>query len=1057
MSIFEASAPGTGSPIPFEQVPLLALMPDEVRRLIEASLTRVQFAFGEVIVREGDEADALYVLVSGTARALKVGEHGEEVPLNVLGPGDTFGERALLEQDGRRTATVRASSPVQALRLDKAVFDGLVRSNPAVGEYLELHVRRHELRDFLRVYSAFAELPPAGVLTMLEGLEPVEVTAGEEVISQGDPSGPMYIVREGRLRAFIDEDGRREDRSYLRRGDFFGEVSLFRGSPRTATVAAVSDCKLLALAPTVFQQLVAEHPKFREQIEQRIAQYDYHRTVRVPLDFAEELLPAEATLEVVGLDQVDQVAEGDEGADQPAPQFAGVAEDRWDEFAAKLPPPRSRGFPHVYQVDEMDCGAAALAIVCRYFGRKVSLTRIRQAVHSGVEGTSLLGIARGAQELGLASLTAKVSKSRLEQMPLPAIVHWEGNHWMVLYEVGDDRVRVSDPARGKRRFSRDEFEQKWSGYAAFFAPTDEFEQTPEQESRTRWILEFVRPYRRTFAVAFVLGFFAAGAEMLIPAISKVIVDDVIPPKHSDYGLLTLIVLGMFGALLLTIVATVVQRYMLSRVAVRVDRESLDFLAGKLLALPMSYFNARRTGDIERRLNGMRQVRQFMVQRGVLGLAAATQVVVAIAVMFAFSWQLALVYLATVPLYAGLMRFSAVRLRPTFESLEDSWGKYQSRQIDSIRGIETVKAMGAEPALRKLLLGQFNDLSNRVFRSDLTMMLYEGAIQLVSFLSLTLFLWIGALQVLNHNLSVGGLVAFNALVVLANGPIVIVLSMWDQAQYSTVLLGRLDDILSQEPEQGEDRSHLQPVRTLSGQIRFKSMGFEYPGAISAPVLEDIDFELAPGMTAAIVGRSGSGKTTLIKCLAGLLEPTQGMVLYDGVPLTSLDYGQLRRNIGFVLQENHLFDATIAENIAFGADEVDLDQVIWAARVAHASEFIERLPLGYDTRVGESGLRLSGGQRQRLAIARAVYHQPPVLVLDEATSSLDSESERAVKENLDQLLSGRTSVVIAHRLSTVRDADLILVLESGRLVERGTHDELLARRGLYFYLCSQQLEL
>jgi ATP-binding cassette subfamily B protein len=337
------------------------------------------------------------------------------------------------------------------------------------------------------------------------------------------------------------------------------------------------------------------------------------------------------------------------------------------------------------------------------------------------------------------------------------------------------------------------------------------------------------------------------------------------------------------------------------------------------------------------------------------------------------------------------------------------------------------------------------------------MLYEASIQLVSFLSLAMFLWVGALQVLDNQLTIGELVSFNALVLLANGPIVVVLGLWDQLQYSSILLGRLNDILEQEPEQGADRSSLTPVRSLSGHIRFQRMSFVYPGPARAPVLDEIDFEVQPGTRVAIVGRSGSGKTTLIKCLCGLQVPTSGTILYDDNDLTTLDMRQLRRHIGFVLQDNHMFDATIAENIAFGEERPDLDRVMWAARVGNAAEFIERLPLGYQTRIGETGLLLSGGQRQRIAIARAVYHRPPVLVLDEATSALDSESERAVKQNLDQLLQGRTSFVIAHRLSTVRDADVILVLEKGRVVERGTHDELLQRQGLYYYLSSQQLSL
>jgi ATP-binding cassette subfamily B protein len=299
------------------------------------------------------------------------------------------------------------------------------------------------------------------------------------------------------------------------------------------------------------------------------------------------------------------------------------------------------------------------------------------------------------------------------------------------------------------------------------------------------------------------------------------------------------------------------------------------------------------------------------------------------------------------------------------------------------------------------------------------------------------------------------VAFNALVVLANAPLQTLLAMWDQLQISHVLLGRMSDIFEQEPEQGEDHSRLRAVTTLEGRIRLENMGFRYGGPGSPPILEDISVEVQPGTTVAIVGRSGSGKTTLIKCLAGLLEPTSGRILYDELDMTTLDYATLRKQIGFVLQESYLFDESIAKNIAFGDDEPDMERVEWAATLANANGFIERLPLAYGTRVGETGLRLSAGQRQRVAIARAAYSKPPVLILDEATSSLDAESERAVKQNLDALLADRTSFVIAHRLSTVRDADIIIVLEQGRLVERGTHDQLIERQGLYAYLTSQQL--
>jgi ATP-binding cassette subfamily B protein len=263
------------------------------------------------------------------------------------------------------------------------------------------------------------------------------------------------------------------------------------------------------------------------------------------------------------------------------------------------------------------------------------------------------------------------------------------------------------------------------------------------------------------------------------------------------------------------------------------------------------------------------------------------------------------------------------------------------------------------------------------------------------------------------------------------------------------------VFEQEPEQGHDRSRLRPVRGLTGHVSFRNVGFRYGGPEAPAILQDITLEVPAGKTVAIVGRSGSGKTTLVKCLAGLLEPTDGAIQFDGLDLKTLNYRDLRRHIGFVLQDSYVFTDTIARNIAFGEDEPDMDRIIWASRAASADDFIQRLPFGYDTRIGESGIALSGGQKQRIAIARALYHKPPILVFDEATSSLDTESERSVQQNIEGLLKGRTSFIIAHRLSTVRGADVILVLERGKLVERGTHNELMRRQGLYYYLASQQL--
>jgi len=1031
---------------PLDDLPILQFLPEKVRTLVVDSFVPGSFTFGQTIVREGEPADAFYVLVSGQARVVKQGDNGEDISLNVLRTGDSFGEMGLLEE-ASRNATVRATSEVSVLKLDRAVFQALIHTEPEIRHYFELQINHRHLHNFFRVYSPFARLPADLLHTLLAGLKPVSFDRGARVIRQGDKPGPMYVVEEGRLRTFTEENGRRHYLAYLRKGDFFGEMSIFKAEPRSASVEAVSPCKLLELAPVTFEKLLESHPAFRAQIEERIEQYDYKNVARVPLDFAQETLPADVQVhEKVGPEQVDQ-AEVEEEA-EPGP-FASPE----GYFIKKAK--RIRRFPLVRQIDEMDCGAACLAMVCRYFGRSVSLARIRRLVHTSLDGTSLRALCHAAEELGLAARSVKTSSPRLDQMPLPAIVHWEGNHWLVLYDVDEKRVHVADPAVGLRRLGRAEFDKKWSGYSALFDYTEAFEKAPEGTASLAWIWPFFRPFAGLMIKAAVLAIILSALQMILPVFTQVVVDSVL--VQQDLSLLRVLILSMVAVLLVMVVSMVVQRYLLSFAAVRVDAGALDFLVRKLLALPMSYFSTRRTSDLQRRLEGIRRVREFVVQHAVGGLTALCQIGAAIALMFIYSPVLALVFLATAPLYALLMYFSSRWLRPIFDNLEEGFGKYHSHQIDAIKGIETVKAAGGEGAFRTAMLNQFHGMARRQFTADFTIMCYEGAIQSVTFLSLVLFLWVGAGEVMKGALTIGGLVAFNTLVALANAAIVLLLRLWDNLQYSSVLMNRLQDIFEQEPEQGVDHSRLLPVPSLEGRIRLHNVGFRYGGPESPPIIERIDLEAPPGKTVAIVGRSGAGKTTLVKCLAGLLEPTEGTIFYDGIDLKTLSYRQLRRQIGFVLQENHLFADSIARNIALGDDEPDMDRVLWVARMANAHEFIERLPLGYETPVGETGLAISGGQRQRIAIARALYRQPPVLIFDEATSNLDTESEGAIQQNMKQFFEGRTCFVIAHRLSTIRDADLIVVLEKGRMVEQGSHDELMKRQGLYYYLVSQQLGL
>jgi len=1018
---------------------LFRLLPPDARAVFVAAFEPVRFGFGDIIVREGETADALLVVGEGRARVFSTGDDGREVVLGSLTPGDVFGETALL-QHSVRTATVRASSDTLIWRLERGVVEGLLRARPEARTWLELQATARELASFFRQFTAFRTLSAPLLEHLLEALVERRVPAGTTIVRQGDPPGPMWVVRSGRLRVFRDVDGEPRPVAYLRRGDWFGELSVFADQPRAATVIAHDDCVLLELGPDAFRALIAESPEFAARIADRVAQYDYEKVARVPLDFSDELLPAEAT---------SLAAEPERTGAEPEPLVDGATPFGFGPRERRA----RRRVPFVAQIDQMDCGAACLGMLCRYFGRAVSLTRIRELAHTSVDGTSLLALVTAAEQLGLAARSVKATAAQLDEMPLPAILHWDGNHWVVLERLRAQDAVILDPGLGRRRVSREEVGRRWSGYAALFDYTDEFAKQPEAERDWAWLARFMRPHTGLLLRALGLAALVAVLQLALPVFSQVIVDRVL--VESDRDLLTIVVIGMFTVLGLSLGAALVQRYLLSWVAVRFDTAALDYLTRRLLALPMRYFAARRTGDILRRLAGMSQIRDFLVQQAVGGLSAAVQLSVALVLMLLYSPTLTFVALATTPGYMVLLWYSRSRLRPMFDTLEEASGRYHSYQIDAVRGIETVKAMGAEGALRELMLDEFLRVSRQRFRTNFVMLSYEGVTQLLGYVTTALVLWVGALRVMTGELTIGGFVAFTALVTLATAPLQQLLGMWDNVQWLSVLLNRLQDVLEPEPEQGRDPSALRTVRSLEGRITLQDVGFRYGGPESTAILEGITVEVPAGARVAIVGRSGSGKTTLVKLLTGLLQPTSGRVLLDGQDLAALDLRSVRRHIGFVLQQNHLFNDTITRNIAFGDPEPDLDAVIWAARAAAAHEFIERLPLGYDTRIGESGLALSGGQQQRIAIARALYRRPPILLFDEATSALDTESERAVKDNLERLLEGRTSLVIAHRLSTVRDAQLILVLERGRLVEQGDHEALMARKGLYYYLVSQQL--
>jgi len=471
---------------------------------------------------------------------------------------------------------------------------------------------------------------------------------------------------------------------------------------------------------------------------------------------------------------------------------------------------------------------------------------------------------------------------------------------------------------------------------------------------------------------------------------------------------------------------------------------------------MSYFAKRKVGDLERRLRGMSDIRRIVVHGGIDALTSLALVVAVMVMMLAGSAPLAAAFLLLVALYGGLMLLALRRLRPVLADMEEAHGRTTSAQVDLLKGVETVKTLGAETGLRTILGQSFRQLSRRVGRAYRADGRYAAGVDALALGGYAAFVILGAVAVHQGTLSIGSYVAFVALVLFASAPLQRLMMTWDDVQAASVLLARIHDVLAQEPEQPSHDVSLRDVPSVQGHIQLRGVEFRYRPD-DACVIRDINLDIEPGSSVAIVGRSGSGKSTLLRVIGALLEPTAGSISVDSLDYSTLRHRELRRRIGYVLQDSYVFAGTVAENIAFGEPDIDLDAVRAAAEIADLDRVVQNLPLGYGTVVGDGGFALSGGEAQRLAVARALYHRPSVLLLDEATSALDPESELAFQHSLARLAGGRTLVVVTHRLMSVRSADLIVVLDQGQIVERGSHDGLMAGDGVYGYLYRLQYEL
>ena len=724
-------------------------------------------------------------------------------------------------------------------------------------------------------------------------------------------------------------------------------------------------------------------------------------------------------------------------------------------------------FPFVKQPDAMDCGPACLKMVAGFYKKSFSLETLRRKCYITREGVSFLGLSEAADSLGFRTLGVKIPFSKLlENVPLPCIVHWRQTHFVVVYRIKNDVISIADPAVGLVRYTREEFINNWSGtiingenvgLVLIMEPTPalfEKEDDVAGSSGFRFLWKYFRLYKKYFYQLILGLFFGSLIQLLIPFLTQSIID--IGLNNNDIGFIYLILIAQLALVIGRMSVEFIRGWLLLHIGTRVNVAIVSGFLQKLMALPVAFFDTKLTGDIFQRIDDNNRIEEFLTSASLSILFSFFNLVVFGAVLAIYSIKILFFFVAGSALYilwiSLFMRSRAQLDHQRFRQLSAT----NTKLINIVNGMQEIKLTQSELSKR----WEWENLQALLFRlrvKGLSLMQYQSAgatfINEVTNILITL---VAATATLKGAMTLGMMLAVQFIIGQLNVPVNQIIGFFRMSQDAKLSLDRLSEIHMMENEESDSGMNVRKLPEKKD-IYINNVSFQYEGPRSPFALKDIDLVIEENKVTAIVGTSGSGKTTLIKLILGFYKPVTGEILIGDTMLQNLSLKIWREKVGAVMQEGYLFPETIASNIVPGSDNIDEAKLVNAVTISNIRSFIESLPLGYNTKLGTSGQGLSEGQKQRLLIARVIYRDPEIIIFDEATNSLDANNEKAIVENLEDFYIGKTVIVVAHRLSTVRDADKIVVLDGGRIVETGTHDFLIAQKGAYFNLVKNQLEL